>query len=236
VLGLPSQKQLNWRSFCKMGRQQGSNPCEITTSFLCLSCSIGDIPGAESLWSWLSILSLFFLVQAWWFWHHTVLIVSCTILHSYWPAHLVVLANIISESSHCFRKGNRNPGHRLCIMVCPSFWEDYYMLIYTHCWELMNSVGSHSSSSLPSMMNAVCDEGAGLSLCLRLSWGYDCTHCCVTFNCCCGDFSATLSLQFVMKVMVCHFVSLSWGYDWTHCHVTFNCCCGDFSATSSISI
>jgi hypothetical protein len=35
------------------------------------------------------------------------------------------------------------------------------MLIYTHCWELMNSVGSHVSSSLP----------------------------------------------FVMKVMVCHFVS-----------------------------
>jgi hypothetical protein len=72
-----------------------------------------------------------------------------------------VLANITSESSHCFRKGNRNSGRRLCIMVCPSFWEDYYMLIYTHCWELMNSVGSHGSSSLP----------------------------------------------FVMKVMVCHFVS-----------------------------
>ncbi len=35
------------------------------------------------------------------------------------------------------------------------------MLIYTHCWELMDSVGSHGSSSLP----------------------------------------------FVMKVMVCHFVS-----------------------------
>jgi len=46
-------------------------------------------------------------------------------------------------------------------MVCPSFWEDYYMFIYTHCWELMNSVGSHGSLSLP----------------------------------------------FVMKVMVCHFVS-----------------------------
>jgi hypothetical protein len=46
-------------------------------------------------------------------------------------------------------------------MVSPSFWEDYYMLIYTHCWELMNSVGSHGSLSLP----------------------------------------------FVMKVMVCHFVS-----------------------------
>jgi hypothetical protein len=48
-------------------------------------------------------------------------------------------------------------------MVCPSFWEDYYMLIYTHCWELMNSVVSHGSLSLP----------------------------------------------FVMKVMVCHFVSNS---------------------------
>ncbi len=72
-----------------------------------------------------------------------------------------VLANITFESSHCFRKGNRNSGRRLCIMVCPSFWEDYYMLIYTHCWELMNSVGSHGSLSLP----------------------------------------------FVMKVMVCHFVS-----------------------------
>jgi hypothetical protein len=42
-----------------------------------------------------------------------------------------VLANITSESSHCFQKGNRNSGHRLCMMVCPSFWEDYYMLIYT---------------------------------------------------------------------------------------------------------
>jgi hypothetical protein len=102
-----------------------------------------------------------------------------------------VLANITSESSHCFRKGNRNSGRRLCIMVCPSFWEDYYMLIYTHCWELMNSVGSHGSST------AVRDEGDGLSLCEPLSWGYDCTHCRVTFNCCCGDFSATSSIFYV---------------------------------------
>ncbi len=43
----------------------------------------------------------------------------------------------------------------------PKFLEDYYMPIYTHCWELMNSVVSHGSSSL----------------------------------------------LFVMKVMVCHFVS-----------------------------
>ncbi len=40
-------------------------------------------------------------------------------------------------------------------MVCPSFWEDYYMLIYTHCWELMNSMGSHGSSSLPFMMKVM---------------------------------------------------------------------------------
>jgi hypothetical protein len=25
---------------------------------------------------------------------------------------------------------------------------DYYILIYTHCWELMKSVGSHGSWSL----------------------------------------------------------------------------------------
>ncbi len=66
-----------------------------------------------------------------------------------------VLANITSESSHCFWKGNRNSGCRLCIMVCPSFWEDYYMLIYTHCWELMNSVGSHGSLSLPFTMKVM---------------------------------------------------------------------------------
>ncbi len=29
------------------------------------------------------------------------------------------------------------------------------MLIYTHCWELMNSVGSHGSSSLPFVMKVM---------------------------------------------------------------------------------
>ncbi len=63
----------------------------------------------------------------------------------------------------CFvpNKGNRNSRRRLRVMVFPSFWEDYYMFIYTHFWELMISMGSHGS----------------------------------------------LSLLFVMKVMVCHFVS-----------------------------
>jgi hypothetical protein len=40
-----------------------------------------------------------------------------------------VLTNITSESSHCFWKGTRNWGCRFCIIVCPSFWEDSYMLI-----------------------------------------------------------------------------------------------------------
>ncbi len=66
-----------------------------------------------------------------------------------------VLANITFESSHCFRKGNKNSRHILCIMVCPSFWEDYYMLIYTHCWGLMNLMGSHGSSSLLFVMKVM---------------------------------------------------------------------------------
>jgi hypothetical protein len=37
----------------------------------------------------------------------------------------------------------------------PKFWEDYYMLIYTHCWELMNSVGSHGSLSLLFVMKVM---------------------------------------------------------------------------------
>jgi hypothetical protein len=40
-------------------------------------------------------------------------------------------------------------------MVCSSFWADYYLLIYTHCWELMNLVGSHGSSSLPFVMKVM---------------------------------------------------------------------------------
>ncbi len=34
------------------------------------------------------------------------------------------------------------------------------MLIYTHCWELMNSVGSHGSSSLPFVMKVMVTDFA----------------------------------------------------------------------------
>jgi len=40
-------------------------------------------------------------------------------------------------------------------MVCPSFWEDYYMFIYTHYWELMNSMSSHGNLSLSFMMKVM---------------------------------------------------------------------------------
>ncbi len=45
-------------------------------------------------------------------------------------------------------------------MVNPDFGRIYYMLIYTDCRELMKSVGSYGSSSLPFR-----DEGYGLTLC-----------------------------------------------------------------------
>jgi hypothetical protein len=48
-------------------------------------------------------------------------------------------------------KGNRNSS----IMVCPSFYEDYFVLIYTHFWELVNSMGSHGSLTLPFVMKVM---------------------------------------------------------------------------------
>ncbi len=65
------------------------------------------------------------------------------------------------------------------------------MLIYTHCWELMNSVGSHGSLSLPFVMKVM--------LCHFVSDSHEVMTALivfVTFNCCCGDFSATSSISF----------------------------------------
>jgi hypothetical protein len=73
--------------------------------------------------------------------------------------------------------------------ICKQLLPIYYMqlqsvdkYIYWRVWQSWQ------------LVTAVRDEGDGLSLCERLSWGYDCTHCRVTFNCCCGDFSATSSM------------------------------------------
>jgi len=37
----------------------------------------------------------------------------------------------------------------------PKFLGRFLYAFYTHCWELMNSVGSHGSSSLPFMMKVM---------------------------------------------------------------------------------
>jgi hypothetical protein len=60
--------------------------------------------------------------------------------------------------------GNKTETQDVCIMVCLKFWVDYYILMYSHCQELMNSLGSHGSSLL-----FIHDEGDGLTLCGQLS-------------------------------------------------------------------
>jgi hypothetical protein len=42
------------------------------------------------------------------------------------------------------------------------------------------------------------EKGSSFERCMR---GYDCTHYCVTFNCCCGDFSATSSSFFLVALV-----------------------------------
>ncbi len=60
-----------------------------------------------------------------------------------------VLARIITKSSQCVQKCNRNSGHKICIRFCRNcFWAVYYIVIYTHPQELMKSVGIYGSSSL----------------------------------------------------------------------------------------
>ncbi len=67
-------------------------------------------------------------------------------------------------------------------------------LLYAYLHLLLGA--DELSGSSWQLITAVHDEGDGLSLCEQLSWGYDCTHCPVTFNCCCGDFSAKSSSLF----------------------------------------
>ncbi len=67
----------------------------------------------------------------------------------------------------------------------PRSWADYYILIYTHCWQLMKSVGSCGSSSLLFMMKVKVRHFVGDS-----HKGYDRLIVVSPSNCCCGDFSA----------------------------------------------
>jgi len=63
------------------------------------------------------------------------------------------------------------------------------------------------------LVTAMRDEGDGLSLCERLPWGYDRTHCRVTYNCCCGDFSATSSSLYLYKTGMVKDSVWGWQYD-----------------------
>jgi hypothetical protein len=62
-------------------------------------------------------------------------------------------------------------------MVCLKSWADYYVLVYTHCQELMKSAGSHGS-----FVTSIHDEVERLTLCERLLLGYDHIHCHDTFK------------------------------------------------------
>jgi hypothetical protein len=59
--------------------------------------------------------------QAWYSWNEDT--IHLLISYVSWT-----LANIMSESSHSFKKWDRNSGSDVCIMVCLKFCGDYYML------------------------------------------------------------------------------------------------------------
>jgi hypothetical protein len=63
---------------------------------------------------------------------------------------------LASRNATGTEKCDRNSGQRFYRMACPDFGQIYYVLIiYTHCWELMESVGSHGSLSLLFMMKVM---------------------------------------------------------------------------------
>jgi hypothetical protein len=93
-----------------------------------------------------------------------------------------VQANIINESPNCFQK---NSACRFYIMVCLKFLADYYLLIYTHCQELMKSAGSHGSVSLQFVMTVMVWNFVGNSHKVMTA-----ISVMLPSNCCWGDFSA----------------------------------------------
>jgi hypothetical protein len=57
-----------------------------------------------------------------------------------------VLVDIMTFSSCCFWKYCSNSGHSHYIISCCKFWGDSYILICTHCQELMKSMESMAAS------------------------------------------------------------------------------------------
>jgi hypothetical protein len=52
-------------------------------------------------------------------------------LEDFVPSYDVLCSNIMTKSSHCFWKHNRNSGHRFCINGLPRCWVDYYFFTPT---------------------------------------------------------------------------------------------------------
>jgi hypothetical protein len=74
--------------------------------------------------------------------------VFCLISYVSW-----VLANIMTESSCCFWECNWNSGWRFWVAQILGWL--LYTYMYTHCWDMIKSVGSHGSLSLLFMTKAM---------------------------------------------------------------------------------
>jgi hypothetical protein len=74
------------------------------------------------------------------------------------------------------------------VYLFASFWFNYCIHTYTHCLELIKSVGSHGSSSLLSLA-----EGDGLTL---VSDSHKLLSVLCHLKCCHGDFLAISYIYF----------------------------------------
>jgi hypothetical protein len=52
---------------------------------------------------------------------------------------------MIITGSCCSKNAAGTEPHVFVGSVCPKFGADYYVIIYTHHWELMKSVGSNGN-------------------------------------------------------------------------------------------
>jgi hypothetical protein len=71
-----------------------------------------------------------------------------------------VKGKIMAESSVASSNATETQDTDLYLMVCWKFWTEECLLIDTHCWEAMKSLGCHGH-----LITAIHDEGDGLTLC-----------------------------------------------------------------------
>ncbi len=65
-----------------------------------------------------------------------------------------LLANITTKPLWCFQNCDQNSGHS-STSVCLNFWAEHYLLMYSHHWDLINSMGSNGSYSWCSLMKVI---------------------------------------------------------------------------------